>query len=568
MEALMRPDPTSKESIDKALEELKNNCQEWADLSIDKRIAIMDDIHKDFYNVMDRWAQKSVLAKGVAERKLGNDMEWLELAVIARIHHVVRRSLRDIRDHGRPRIPGKISSGSDGRLRIQVYPDYRLHGMLFRGITHEVWIEPGMKIDKVISNQARAYTDKNRVGNVALVLGAGNASSLPPSDTFHKLFHDLRVVALKMNPINSYLGPLIEEAYRSLIEKGFLRVLYGGADEGAYLVNHPMVDECHMTGSDRTFDTILFGSGKEGAQHKVSKNPKVKKPFTGELGCITPWIVVPGPWKRKDVEKAAARMAFWMVRHEGYICFAPRVLILQRHWEYRRIFLDALAGALNKVEPIQAYYPGSAELQRTFVREHPEAIELGGGFKDHVPWTIIEDVDPESTNDICFRRESFSGLCAETSIDAKSPSEFLDLAVKFLNKTVWGNLSVTLLANKNILRDPILGPAIEKTIASLRYGTVALNGPGTWGFYTMIAPWGGYPGNKIFDVQSGIGNVANFLMLPNVEKTVVRAPLEFSPYPFRVDAKNLENFSKKLAHFEAAPSIRKYFGLVWQALKT
>ncbi|UCG68219.1 MAG: aldehyde dehydrogenase [Thermoplasmata archaeon] len=563
----VRPQPSSMESMDKALSELDSHKQEWVDLSIDKRIALLEQVKRDFPKVWDRWTRWSVAAKGVAERKLGNDMEWLELAVIARIHHVVHRSLCDIRDHGKPRIPGPVKMRSDGRVSVQVYPDYRLHGMLFRRTTSEVWMEQGLKIDEVLSKQASAYNERNRMGRVALVLGAGNASSLPPSDTFYKLINDLRVVALKMNPINSYLGPLLEEAYRSLIEKGYLRILYGGVVEGSYLVRHPIVEECHMTGSDRTYDAILFGTGDEGAQRKKRRERLVTKSFTGELGCITPWVVVPGPWKTKDVKMAAERMAFWMVRHEGYLCFAPRVLVLQRGWEHRRTFLDVLAGALEKVEPIRAYYSGSAELQKTFVTHHPEAREIGADDKDHVPWTIIEGVDHRTTNDICFRRESFSGLCAETSIPAKNPTEFLDKAVKFLNGTVWGNLSVTLVANKKILNDPEIGLAVEKAIADLRYGTVGINGPGTWGFYTMIAPWGAYPRNEVFDIQSGIGKVANFLLLPKVEKTVMRAPLETKPYPFRVDAKNLDVFSGKLTHFEANPSFGRHLGLVFTALR-
>lgn len=563
-----RPRPFSKKAMDKALSELHSHKQEWVDLSIEKRIDIVTDVEKDFLSVMDRWAEWSVQAKGVAERKLGNDMEWLELAVIARMNHIIHRSLRDIQEIGRPRIPGPVRTRPDGRVIVQVYPDYKLHGMLFRGITTEVWIQPGMTAEEVVTKQASAYKDKARKGRVALVLGAGNASSLPSSDTFFKLFNDLRVVALKMNPVNSYLGPLLEEAYRSLIDKGFLRILYGGAEEGSYLVRHPLVDEFHMTGSDRTFDTIVFGTVEKNRNGKSTGERLVEKPFTGELGCITPWIVVPGPWEAKDVRMAAERMAFWMVRHEGYICFAPRVLVLKRDWEYRRLFLDSLTGALEKVEPIRAYYPGSAELQKDFISSHPEAKQIGGDDKEHVPWTIIEDVDAGATNDICFRRESFSGLCAETSIAAESPEEFLEMAVNLLNETVWGNLSATLVANKATMRDPKIGPAIEKTIADLRYGTVGVNGPGTWGFYTMIAPWGGFPGNEVEDIQSGIGRVANFLMLPKVEKTVMRAPLEMWPYTFRVDAKKLDVFSRKLAYFEANPSFFKFLGLAWQAMKS
>ena len=201
----------------------------------------------------------------------------------------------------------------------------------------DIWLEPGVTLEEALAQQASQYSKSNREGRVALVLGAGNASSLPTSDTFQKLFIDLRVVILKMNPVNSYIGPLMEQGYRALIKRGFLRIMYGGVEAGSYLVHHELVDEVHMTGSDRTFDAIVFGPGEEGQRRKSAANKLVTKPVQGELGCITPWIIVPGKWSEKRVKQQAAKMAFWMMRHEGYICFAPRILILHHAWPQRQI---------------------------------------------------------------------------------------------------------------------------------------------------------------------------------------------------------------------------------------
>jgi acyl-CoA reductase-like NAD-dependent aldehyde dehydrogenase len=251
-----------------------------------------------------------------------------------------------------------------------------------------------------------------------------------------------------MNPVNAYIGPLMEEAYQALIERGFLKIVYGGAEEGDYLVNHDLVDEVHMTGSDRTFDAIVFGQGEDGLRRKQARDPIVTKPVQGELGCITPWIVVPGDWIDKQIKHQAAKMAFWMMRHEGYICFAPRILILYQGWPHRQKFLEALVEALSMVTPIRAYYPGSADTQKEFVKAHPEAIEIGGDRTDHVPWTIIPDLDPTASEDICFRRESFSGLCGEVTLDAPTPAAYVEKAVEFLNNTVWGTLSVTFVVDE------------------------------------------------------------------------------------------------------------------------
>jgi acyl-CoA reductase-like NAD-dependent aldehyde dehydrogenase len=563
-----RPEPTSREDLDRALDELQAHKAEWVSLPIGDRIAIVEEVRRDFPRTWDRWVAWSLAAKGTAERTLGNDREWLELAPINRIHTKVLTALRDIRDHGKPVVPGGYRVLPNGQVAARVYPDSRAHGMAFKGIEIDVWLEAGVTLDEARRRQAAAYNDGAQVGKVALVLGAGNAASLPPSDTFHKLFHDLSVVALKMNPVNSYLGPLLEEAYGALVRRGFLRIVYGGADEGTYLVSNPKVDEVHMTGSDRTFEAVVFGPGDEGRQRKAERTPLVDKPVEGELGCITPWVVVPGEWSEVDIRDQASRMAFWMMRHEGYLCFAPRILVLHRQWALREAFIQALVDALSQVEPIKAYYPGSAETQRTFVAAHPEAVQIGGGDGDHVPWTVIRDLDPTAEGDICYRRESFSGMCGEVSLEAETVPDYIDQAVAFLNDTVWGTLSATLVVSEESLADPETGEAVERAIADLRYGTVALNGPGTWGFYTMIAPWGGFPGSDISDIQSGVGRVANFLMLHRPEKTVMRAPFTRKPYPFVATAKDLQVFSKRLAEFETAPSFWKLPGLYMSAKRT
>jgi len=564
---VFRPQSMSQMEIKKALDDLSAHSQEWVDLPLEERIAILEQVHNDFIKVWERWVEYSVAAKGIAERKSGNNMEWLELANISRIHTVVLRSLKEIKQFGSPKVRGDYRTLSNGQVAVQVYPDSMTQALAFPGTGIDVWLEPGVTVEKARDNQALAYKIPNRQGKIALVLGAGNASSLPPSDTFHKLIHDLCVVILKMNPVNSYLGPLLEEGYRALIERGFLRIVYGGPEEGAFLVNHDLINEVHMTGSDRTFDAIVFGPGEEGQLRKRNKNPIVTKPVDGELGCITPWVIVPGEWTDTDIREQAAKMAFWMMLHEGYLCFAPRLLLMQRSWPLREAFFQALVDSLAQVEPIKAYYPGSAETQRIFVEAHPEAIQIGAGFEDQIPWTVIPGLDPKVSDDICFRRESFSGMCGEVALEAASIPEFLEQSVEFLNGTVWGTLSTSLVVSDDSLADPIVGEAVERTITDLRYGTVALNAPGVWGFASMVSPWGGYPGSVSNDIQSGNSKVGNFLMLHRPEKTVARVPFRMRPYPFLGTSKNLHVFCKKLAEFQLRPSYGKLPGLFWSAMR-
>ena len=163
-----------------------------------------------------------------------------------------------------PGCPAASTTRSDGQVVARIFPQTLADRMLFMGVTGEVWMQPGVTRDDVLARQAFTYRDKGHPGQVTLVLGAGNAAPMLPDDVLHQLFIADHVVLLKLNPVNAYLGPLLEEALQPLVQRGFLRMVAGGAVEGVYLCAHPAVDAIHLTGSDKTFETIVFGSGAGG----------------------------------------------------------------------------------------------------------------------------------------------------------------------------------------------------------------------------------------------------------------------------------------------------------------
>jgi hypothetical protein len=103
----------------------------------------------------------------------------------------------------------------------------------------EAWMEPGTTLEDI--SDARTEQDRNeqQPGSVAVVLGGGNVSGISVNDSLHKLFIENQVVLLKINPVNEYLGPLINHSFRRLVDYGFFRVVYGSAAEGSYLFQHP-----------------------------------------------------------------------------------------------------------------------------------------------------------------------------------------------------------------------------------------------------------------------------------------------------------------------------------------
>jgi acyl-CoA reductase-like NAD-dependent aldehyde dehydrogenase len=560
--------PSSREEMDAALTELQASKEAWVTLSLDERVRFLDQILEDLASVTEWWISDTIKAKGIEGNDFAEAEEWATLAIVFRYVRLLRRSLIDIQRYGRPQIPGRVTTRPDGQVVAKVFPQSRFDGLVLQGTTAEVWMEPGVTVDEVYAGQARHYQESGAVGKVSLVLGAGNASNLVPVDFLHKLFVERQVAILKMNPVNAYLGPIVEKGFQALKDQGYLRIVYGGAAEGDYLCHHPMVEEIHLTGSDKTYEAIVFGTGPEGKRRKAECNPRLQKRFTAELGNVTPVIVVPGPWTANDIEAQGERLARWLVVNSGFNCLTPRVILQWEGWGQKTALNQAIGEVLRQVETRKAYYPGARQRQAQFVTAHPDAREFGAAEGDHLPWTFITGLDAESGDEICFQNEAFCGLFAETSLEAPSIAEFLDRAVAFVNEMLWGNLTATLVVHPKSLEDDQVAAAVDQAIANLRYGMVLVNQFGGLGYYTGTTTWGSYPGNEFNNIQSGIGVTLNPLMFERPQKSVVRSPFRLSPDPLSLTSRTAKSVGARLVTLERNPSLWQVPGMLWDALRS
>jgi acyl-CoA reductase-like NAD-dependent aldehyde dehydrogenase len=553
--------------LDQSLAVLHIHKDAWVATSIDERIALLADIRQRMAAVGERWVGAILAAKGTAEDAFGTGEEWANYALALRWMRLLQRSLDDIQRTGRPRLPGRVVTRSDGQVAVRVFPQTLFDRMLFMGVSGEVRMQPGVTAQDALAHQALTYANQRRPGTVTLLLGAGNAAFMLPNDVLHQLFVADHVVLLKLNPVNAFLGTLLEEVFQPLVQRGFLRIAAGGADEGAYLATHPAVDAIHLTGSDKTFDAIVFGPGAEGQRRKAARRPLLDKPMAAELGNVTPIIVVPGPWRPRDVREQALHLATWLVLNAGCNCISARVIVQQREWPQREMLLAALREVLARTPTRHAYYPGAAERYAAFVDAHPTALHHGNPRPGHLPWTLIPDVDPANPDDICFRTEAFCSLVAESALPASDPADFLDRAVEFANDTLWGTLGATIIVHPRSLADPRVATALERALANLRYGTITINHWLGYAYYFGLSPWGAYPGSDWCDVQSGIGMANNALMLEGAQKSIYRAPFHKLIDPYTVHSRRITEFGRKLAAFDSSGSLTKFASLLWTSLR-
>jgi len=396
------------------------------------------------------------------------------------------------------------------------------------GVSAETRFLPGVTRENLQQYQATFYQRREPEGAVALVLGAGNVSSIPVMDVLYKLFVEGRVCLLKMNPVNDYLGPVIEQGLAPLIERGFLALCYGGADLGAHVIEHELVDEVHMTGSTRTHDRIVWGpEGPERDQRLKANRPLLTKPMTSELGNISPVLIVPGRFSDRELAAMADQTVGMLAYNAGFNCNAAKLLVTSKHWPQRDQFLHQLGILFEKLPRRFAYYPGAREAYARFTRERDDLREYRGrsDIEGGLPWGLVCGLDPAQRDDIAFREEAFCSVLAEVCLPAQGSVEFVQQAVRFANDTLWGTLNAMLFACNGDLKDAAVSEEIETAITDLRYGTVALNQWSALGYALGTTPWGGHPTTGLRNIQSGHGWVHNTPMFEGIEKGVVRGPL-------------------------------------------
>lgn len=557
-------------SMDSAIAALQAQKDAWVATSVPERIAIVDRLIADFAAIASRWVDACVRAKEIAPDSPTVGEEWsMGPYTLLKQLRQLRTSLDDIRRQGVPRIPGPVKTRPDGQVTAQVFPQTTYDKLFFGGLTAEVWMEPDVTRADLPKTQAVIYANKNHPGKVALVLGAGNVSGIGPLDAFYKLFVEDQVVLFKTNPVNAYLGPLILEACRALVERDVLRVTYGGAAEGAYLCAHPGIDEIHITGSDKTFDAIVWGPGAEGAARKAAGQPLLNKRITGELGNVSPVIVVPGPWSASDLAYQAEHIASMLTTNAGFNCNATRVIVQHEGWAHRSALLAGIHKVLSGVPSRAAFYPGARDRYQSFLSAHPDAKQFGDASGNNLPWMLIEGVTPDQQDDLVFTTEAFCSLFAETALPAATVPEYIERAVAFANENIWGSLNVTLLVHPKSLSDPAVAKAVEQAVANLRYGTVAVNYWAASGFVIGTTTWGAFPGHPLSDIRSGTGVVHNTLMFDRPQKSVMRGPWRATPVPpwFVTHGRAGREVFRRLAYFEAAPSAGKAPAIALAALR-
>ena len=559
--------PTARPALDEAVAAVSEQRRTFARMPPAEKAALLRSTLPLLDNVARGWVEAGCKVKRLPLGQPLEGEEWLAGPVIAgRYMRLLSESLEAIAHKGQPPLGRATRTRPDGRLEIDVFPTSGWDANLYRGIESHVLMSPGVDERSAREKQAGFYKRSNLDGKLSLVLGAGNVSAIPITDALAKMFIDGHVCVLKMNPVNEWAGPFIERSLEPLIRRNFLRVVYGGADVGAYLCQHPGVEDLHITGSDKTHDRIIWGPpGPEQDRRKRERKPVLDKPITSELGNVSPVAIVPGQYTDAELAFQARNLVTMVVNNGSFNCNAAKMLITAPGWAQRDSFLALVRKGLTAAQARQAYYPGAGE--RYAALTAGRQVETFGEARDGVlPWILISGVDAARPDEPLFTTEPFCSILSHTEVGEADPAAFLAAATRFCNDRLWGTLNAMLVIDPRT--EKVVAGALDRAILDLRYGTVAINVWPAVAFGTVSPPWGGHPSATPEDIQSGLGWGHNSYMLEGVEKTVIRTPVTMWPKPlWFFDNQATHIVGEKLTRFELAPSAFKVPGLTAAALR-
>ncbi len=544
----------TKLDIDRFITTLRTKSKEYNSINNVQLASMLEETISNIKEVSFFWATICSDNKGTTKTPAEGE-EWLGgpfASVLATQYYI--KSLTNDDDLTEKKYNSEENS-------YKVFPNNFTERITFPFIDAKVIFNKSMSFDDI--NKYRGFSKRYDIDpSITLVLGAGNFSSIPYLDVLYHLITRKSVILLKLNPVNEYLKPVFEKVFQNFIERGYIIVTTGNIDESKYMATHPGINHIHLTGSDKTFEDIVYGRELTDKERKSKSLSKInKKPITSELGNVTPIIIHPGKWSTSDIKYQARKIVTAKLNNNGFNCIAAQVVVLPDGWGQTETLIKYVKHYMSKAKERKAYYPESIE--------RLEKLEKDKGYERV---NALSCVTPHLTREIkAYSKFEIDEVWSSTiyfkKIEYTSVENFANKAIDYCNDELWGNLGVSVIIKDHHRKfnKHITNLYIDK----LNYGTVAVNEWAAIGYIIPQLPWGGFPGNRDNDIQSGQSVVHNSMLFESPLKGVVNTKFRISRLidpPWFVTNKKARRLFRNLTYYQINNSNINFLKLIFAAL--
>jgi len=540
----------TKIDIDRSISSLRVSSKEFATIDNAKLITLFEECIQNIKSVAYYWATVAAENKGVTNT-IAEGEEWLggPFASVFGIQYYID-SLKDLHKPLDEKLYNKENN------TYKVFPNNNLEKIFFPFISAEVKFNKNISFKEIekFRGFAMRYSHKP---STTLVLGAGNVSSIPLLDTIFHLVTKRSVVYLKLNPVNEYLLPVYEKIFENFIALGYIVVSKGSTEESKYMVNHKGIDHIHLTGSDETYENIVYGKKLSDNEKNLKTLSKINKTsFSSELGNVTPIIIHPGNWSTSELKHQARKIVTAKLNNGGFNCISAQIVVLPEGWKHTDKLMKYIKQYMKNIDDRYSYYPNSLEKLNNLEKD-----------KNYERLNDLSCATPHLSREIKAYSKFETSEIWGTSIYFKqipynNEEDYAREVIDYCNNNLWGNLGATVIFKKynNKKQKPITNLYIEE----LKYGTVAINEWSAIGFIIPTLPWGGFSGNKDNDIQSGQDFVHNSLFFESAQNGIVYSKFRMSniidPLWFVTNKKGKKVF-KNLTYFQIDKTLSNFIKL-------
>lgn len=544
------PTVTTVEELDEIVNDLVHiKSQEWKELPKNQKIDLLKQVLENTRQHAEEWIQSSVdarMGQGRGDAVVSSVAIWSSYVT----------SLISVFDKRKKNNHSRVPLTTN-KSAIKVYPDpFSLE------LTEAIGMRGELVINADYESQQGDETKDNGNEGVSYIMGAGNYNA--PVELLCELFLHNRVCIYKPNPVNDITFVTLEEKIlKPFIQAGYISIVYDDHQHHTigkkilteYVKQHNKITKVVLTGAESTYKNIVV-------PYLTSKTQ-----VCAELGAVNAWIIVPSEkqWNKNTINDYARHLAFAKTSNNGHVCAAPQLYILPRNWKWRKAFRQRLkywlAFHAQQEGTTPPFYPNSFHSQKIFQEAYPdseyifppntektaEELRLLSPKKQmmlFIPDCTVSDAN--ENNSLIFKKEAFCPVLGEVPLDFDGSDndgmKFLNQALNFTQKNVYGSLTMTIIATDSFLKQN--KRPINELLANMPYGAVGIN---IWSGMIFSLPkmvWGAYPGAS----ASGEGFIGNIFQYKGVEKAILRA--NFHNLPRRLAwIRNTRTCNKVLERF-------------------
>ena len=544
----------TKLDIDRFISTLRTKSKEFNSISNVQLASMLEETISNIKEVSYFWATICSDNKGTTKTPAEGE-EWLggPFASVLATQYYIKSLINDD-----DLVEGNFNNSENS---YKVFPNNFIERITFPFINAKVYFNKSMSFEDI--NKFRGFSKRYNIEpSITLVLGAGNFSSIPYLDVLYHLITRRSVILLKLNPVNEYLKPVFEKVFKNFIERGYIIVTNGNINESKYMATHPGINHIHLTGSDKTYEDIVYGRELTGNERSIKTLSKINpKPITSELGNVTPIIIHPGKWSTSDIKYQARKIVTGKLNNNGFNCIAAQVVVLPDGWGHTETLIKYVKYYMNKSKDRKAYYPDSIE--RLTKLEKDKSYERVNSLSCTTPHLTREikaynkyELDEVWSSTIYFRKIAYSNA-----------EDYVKNSIDYCNNELWGNLGVSVIIknHNNKFNKHITNSYIE----NLKYGTIAINEWAAIGYIIPQLPWGGFPGNKDNDIQSGQSVVHNSMLFESPLKGIVETKFRISRLidpPWFITNRKSRRLFMNLTYFQINNTKINLIKLIFSAL--